>query len=146
MNFHENYALLFTDSFTSNLVFRFTSEMALHTMKIFAHYDPFKLILVASVANCCAYIINYIFGVVVFKILRPNSHDMHSHSARLSRERINIFKKSKWIPLFLILAILPFFGKFVLLFAGLVRLDFIKTIMITSSVKILYYIYFILIL
>lgn len=145
MIFNEHYALLFTDSLTSNLVFRFTSEMALNAMKIFAHHDVWMIILVASVANFCAYIINYIFGVVVFRILKPNPSDVDSHAAKLSHERINAFKNSKLIPLFLILAGVPFFGKFVLLFAGLIRLDFIKTIIVTSCAKIIYYIYFILI-
>lgn len=137
--------LLFTDTLTSNLVFMFKSEMALSIMKIFDHYNVCLIIITASFANACAGVINYLFGIVTFKILKSSQHNLNDHTNQLSQIRINKFKNSRFIPIFLLLALVPFWGKFVLLFAGFVRLNFVKTIIITSIAKITYYACFILI-
>ena len=146
MNCFENYTLLFTDTLTSNLVFIFKSEMALSIMKVFGYYDVWLMVIIASFANICAGVINYIFGITTFKILKSPAHNSNDHINQLSQIRINKFKKSQFIPIFLLLASVPFWGKFVLLFAGFIRLNFVKTIIITSFAKIVYYAYFILIL
>ena len=113
MNLTEIYTLLFTDTLFSNFAFNTSSELALYSMQIFELYNPYIIIAVASAAflvSCC---INYIIGVVCYKILSPLNTEEKNGTIR-----IDIIRTSKYLPLLLLLSAVPFFGKFVILFAG----------------------------
>ncbi len=132
----EIYLLLFTDTLVSNFAFNNSTELAIFSMKIFGLHNPYIVILTASSAVIIAYYVNYILGIACFKILSPMSHEENGTENSKKIEAIRTFK---FLPLILLLSGIPFFGKFVILFAGFCRTPIIMTIIVGTVAKFIYY-------
>jgi membrane protein YqaA with SNARE-associated domain len=138
MNFTEIYLLLFTDSLVSNLAINTSSELVIHSMKVFNSYNPYVIIIISTVAFTVASCINYLFGIICHKILSPLAgEEVKSAPSRI--EQVHHFRY-----LLLVLSFVPFFGKFIPVFAGFCRINLRLTIIIVFFVKLIYYAYFIL--
>ena len=125
MDKFESYALLFTDSFFSNLVFSISDELVLYTMRSFGNYDNAIILAVVIVANLIAICANYLVGIVLSNILGKPSPKK--------------FIETKYNIIFLLLVVIPFFGKFIAVIAGLLRINFARTLLVTTLAKICYY-------
>ncbi|PCJ25776.1 MAG: hypothetical protein COA94_05825 [Rickettsiales bacterium] len=138
MDLPEIYALLFTDTLVSNFAFNASSEMVTASMKIFGTYNPYHVILIASAAFFIVSCVNYLLGIICYKIVIP----FNSKEADLSR--ITNLRKSRYLIIIMMLSAVPFFGKFVMLFAGFcgVRPGF--AIFTGSLAKLVYYSFFML--
>jgi membrane protein YqaA with SNARE-associated domain len=132
----EIYLLLFTDTFVSNFAFSNTTELAIYSMQIFGLYNPYIVILTASGAITLAYLVNYILGIVCYTILSPMSKDEGNTS---SSSRIEAIRNSNFLPLILLLSGVPFFGKFIILFAGFCRAPLLMTVSIGTLAKFVYF-------
>lgn len=139
----EQYSLLFIDTLTSNIVFCFTGEFALASMKAFNLYNKYLLILVALSSFTLASALNYYFGKICYKILAPFSPNAKNNS---DDEKLNLHtrlhKQNNIIYFALLLSGMPFTGKFIVFFAGFYKTNFMRTILITMCSKLVYYIYF----
>lgn len=139
MDHTEIYALLFTDTLTSNLAINISGELVLPSMKVFGNYDNFQILLVALAAYCIAICLNYVLGILCFKVLSPiNSRDVEN-----SKRVLDKIKNSKAIYLLLILSAVPFFGKFILVFLGFLRFRCSHTLLLGGIMKLLYLSYYI---
>jgi membrane protein YqaA with SNARE-associated domain len=101
--------------------------------------------MIATLAFTIASLVNYGFGIMCYKILAP----MQSEKIQTSNEvnnHIEQIRKSKYLPLFLILSATPFFGKFIILFGGFCRTPFIMTIAIGTISRFIYYSLFMLVI
>ncbi|MBN8511700.1 MAG: hypothetical protein J0L79_01530 [Rickettsiales bacterium] len=139
MNHTEIYALLFTDTLTSNLAINISTELVLPSMKIFGNYHNFQILLVTFAAYCIAICLNYVLGILCFKVLSP----INSRNVEHSKMVLDKFKNSKAIYLLLILSAVPFFGKFIVVFLGFLRLRFSYTLLLGGAMKLLYLSYYI---
>lgn len=141
MNPLEIYTLLFTDTLVSNFAFNASSEMATSSMKIFGLHDPYIVVMVAALAfsvSCC---INYVLGIICYKILSPLNSEENKENIK-----IDLVRNSKYLPLLLLLSAVPFFGKFIILFAGFCKVRPMLAICIGSLAKLVYYAIFMFIL
>lgn len=135
MTLIEIYTLLFTDTVYSNFAFIPSSEIILGSMKIFNTYNPYIVILVASFGFFVSCILNYIFGLLCYKMLAPtNSSELND-----MEDKIASINESKYLTLILCLSAIPFFGKFIILFTGFCRTRIVKTLVIACGVKFIYY-------
>lgn len=133
----EIYLLLFTDSLVSNFAINNSTELAIFSMKIFSNlYNPYIVLATASCAIIIAFSANYLLGIACYKILAPTNVE---ESSKGTSKRIEAIKASKILPIILLLSGTPFFGKFIILFAGFCRVPFFKTIIIGSFGKFIYY-------
>ncbi len=124
----EAYALLFTDSFFSNLVFSISDELVLYTMRYFGNYDNAAILAVVIAANILAICANYLLGIVLGNILSKPASTLKF-----------IESLSKYNIIFLPLVVIPFCGKFIPVMAGLFRINFVKTLVVTTLAKACYY-------
>ncbi len=134
----EIYSLLFTDIFTSNIVFCFNSEIAIASMKVFNLHNKFHIIIISICAYFLAACFNYFFGMTCYKILAPSTQEQPHKN-----DKIIQFRNGQIIYILLMLSGIPFFGKFIILMAGFIRLNFFKAILISIISKLIYYIYFV---
>ena len=141
MTLFETYTLLFVDTLVSNFAFNSSTEIAINAMKIFDSYNAYLVILVASVAFILASSINYIFGMACYKILSP----LKSEEGESLNDRTEQMRHSPYLPLFLMISALPFFGKFIMLFAGFCNVRPLKALAISSGSRLVYYSLFMLI-
>ena len=133
----EIYLLLFTDSLVSNFAINNSTELAIFSMKIFSSlYNPYIVLATATCAVVVAFSANYLLGNACYKILAPmNAEESNQDNSK----RIEAIRRSKLLPIILLLSGIPFFGKFIILFAGFCRVPFFKTIIIGSFGKFIYY-------
>lgn len=137
MNQLEIYLLLFTDSLVSNFAINNSTELAIFSMKTFSSlYNPYIVLATATCAVIVAFSANYVLGIACYKILAPMNV---AESNKDNSKKIEAIRQSKILPLILLLSGVPFFGKFIILFAGFCRVPFIKTIIIGSFAKFVYY-------
>lgn len=140
MNLTEMYLLLFTDTLVTNLAINTSAELVIHSMKIFNSYNHYLIILVSTISFAFASSINYLLGLICHKVLAPlTNEDVVS-----SQNKIEQIRRSRYLLLFLALSAVPFFGKFILVFAGFCRINLSLTIAITVFSKLVYYSYFML--
>lgn len=139
MNQLETYSLLLSDSFFANLAIDTSTEFVIHTLKIFDNYEPIPVIIIATAGFFLASLVNYFFGKIVFKIVAPN--DKVKHAAMI--DRMDYIRQLRVLPLILLSSAVPFFGKFVVLFAGFCNIRFTYVISITTFAKLGYYTYLI---
>ena len=138
MSHLELYSLIFIDSLVANIAFCFTSEIAFHTASTFETLDSFLLITIATTASTIAYLINYLFGCLSFKILSPWQKEEGQNNAQMLRQLDgNIFFK-----ILLFFSAMSIYGKFVVFFAGFARLKFKKIIPLLVFAKLIFYLYF----
>jgi len=130
----EIYLLLFTDVLTANFAFNTSSEIVLDTMKLFGNYHKPLMLLVALIAYAFSIGINYILGVVCYKILTPLGEEQNQLNAK-----INSIKNFKLLPIIIAISFLPFFGKFIVLLAGFCRIKFKMVLLISVITKLVYY-------
>ena len=130
----EIYLLLFTDVLTANFAFNTSSEIVLDTMKLFGNYHKAHMLFIALIAYVFSIGINYILGVVCYKILSPAGEEQN----RLNT-KINSIKNFKLLPVIIVISFLPFFGKFIVLFSGFCRLKFKMVLTISVIAKLVYY-------
>ena len=140
MNVPEAYILLFTDTLVSNFAFNISTELAIYSMKIFGLYNAYLIILTASLAFMIAGCINYLLGILCYKILSP----LGPKEATESNIRTEKIRYNKYLPLFFMLGGVPFFGKFIPLFAGFCKVNPTLTIIVCTSARFIYYSLFIL--
>lgn len=133
----EIYLLLFTDTLVSNFAFNNSAELAIFSMKVFGFYNPYIVIITASVAAAIAYGANYLLGIACYKILAPMNNE---ESGGNNSKRIEAIRANKFLPLLIILSGVPFFGKFIILFAGFCRVPALMTIALGALAKFIYYI------
>lgn len=141
MSLFEMYSLLFTDTLVSNFAFNISTELALHSMKIFGLYNSYLVTMVASLAFMLAACINYGLGILCYNILSP----LKSEENNASSINTDKMRRNKYLPIFLMLSALPFFGKFIMLFAGFCKVRPILAISIGSLSRLIYYSLFMLI-
>lgn len=138
MNQLEIYLLLFTDTLVSNFAINNSTELAIFSMKTFSGlYSPYIVLTIATCAVIAAFSANYLLGIACYKILAPMNV---AESNKGNSEKIEAIRNFKLLPFLLFLSGMPFFGKFVILFAGFCRVPFIKTIIIGSFAKSVYYV------
>lgn len=130
----EIYLLLFTDVLTANFAFNTSSEIVLDTMKLFGNYHKPLMLLVALIAYAFSIGINYILGVVCYKILTPLGEEQNQLNAK-----INSIKNFKLLPIIIAISFLPFFGNFIVLIAGFCRIKFKMVLLISVITKLVYY-------
>jgi membrane protein YqaA with SNARE-associated domain len=129
----ETYLLLFTDVLVSNFAFNISPDIVFGAMKIF-EYDKKLMILVASMAYATSIIINYLLGIVCYKILAPvNSNETDLNS------KIKYINNFKFLPLIIALSCIPFFGKFIILLGGFAKVNFKLIFFIALIAKVVYY-------
>jgi membrane protein YqaA with SNARE-associated domain len=131
----EIYLLLFTDSFVSSLAINTSKEIMVYTIKAFNSANREITIIVVTVASFAANFANYFFGKVLYNIFDRTG--IEQQQARNNR----LLKLAKYNRIFLLLSIIPFFGKFVPVIAGFSKFHMISTILICSGLKFGYYIY-----
>jgi membrane protein YqaA with SNARE-associated domain len=132
----EIYLLLFTDSFVSSLAINTSKEIMVYTIKAFNSANREITIIVVTVASLVANFANYFFGKVLYNIFDRTGIEQQ----RLTRNN-RLLKLAKYNRIFLLLSIIPFFGKFVPVIAGFSKFPMISTILICSGLKFGYYIY-----
>ncbi len=130
----EIYLLLFTDVLTANFAFNTSSEIVLDTMKLFGNYHKPLMLLVALIAYAFSIGINYILGVVCYKILTPLGEEQNQLNVKINR-----IKNFKLLPIIIAISFLPFFGKFIVLLAGFCRIKFKMVLLISVITKLVYY-------
>ena len=135
----ESYFLLLSDSFFTHLAIDTSTELVVHTMKIFGTYDPILIVAFAIFGFFFATIINYVLGRMIFKIVAPSDEAKQAEM----NHRMDTLRDSKLLPLILAFSAAPFFGKFVILFSGFCRISLLYTISIALIAKLSYYIYLI---
>ncbi|CAN0577544.1 unnamed protein product [Ectocarpus sp. 12 AP-2014] len=137
MNQLEIYLLLFTDTLVSNFAINNSTKLAISSMKTFSGlYNPYIVLITATCAVITSFSANYVLGIACYKILAPMNA---AESNKGNSEKIEVIRNLKLLPFILLLSGAPFFGKFVILFAGFCRIPFIKTIIIGSIAKFIYY-------
>jgi membrane protein YqaA with SNARE-associated domain len=136
MDSFEIYSLLFTDSLVSNFTFNISTELALHSMKIFGLYNSYLVILLASLAFMLAACINYGLGILCYNILAPLKKSEGTNANNINTDKI---RRNKYLPFFLLLSAVPFFGKFIMLFAGFCKVRPMLAISIGSLSRLIYY-------
>ena len=141
MNLIEIYTLLFADTIVSNFAFNTSEELAIYSMRVFGLYNPYIVIAVAALAFFIACCINYVLGIICYRVLSPLNSEENTENIK-----IDIVRNSKYLPLLLMLSAVPFFGKFVVLFAGFCKVRPILAIGISGLAKLVYYIIFMLVL
>lgn len=134
----EIYFLLFTDVFTSNLIFCFSNEIIIASMKIFDSYNNLHIIIIATLAYFLTSCFNYFFGILCYKILAPLNKD---HAVESNKNLVQL-RNGQLIYILLMLSWIPFFGKFIILLTGFIRVNFFKAIIMAIVSKFIYYIYF----
>jgi len=132
----EIYLLLFTVTFVSSFAFNNSREFVIFSMEVFGFYNPYIVIITASIAVTIAYCANYLLGIACYKILAPSNND---ESGVGGSKRIEAIRATKFLPLLILLSGVPFFGKFVILFAGFCRVPFLMTIALGTLAKFIYY-------
>ena len=135
------YILLFTDTLVSNFAFNISTELAINSMKIFGLYNNYLVILVASFGFMLAACVNYGLGILCYNILSP----LKSEKNNATSTNTDKMRRNKYLPLFLMLSALPFFGKFIMLFAGFCKVRPILAISVGSISRLIYYSLFMLI-
>lgn len=135
MTIFETYTMLFVDTLVSNFAFNSSTELSIHAMKIFGHYNGYLIIIISSLAFMISSCVNYIFGMACYKILSP----LNAKEGAKKDERIKKLRSSPYLPLMLMLSAIPFFGKFVMLFSGFCKIPPIKSITIGSGSRLVYY-------
>lgn len=136
MDKKEAYTLLFTDSLVGNLVISLQNEFAIYSMNLFGGYNTFIMLIVGWLASVFAIFFNYILGKFLFNIVRPKKENIF-------HVRYNEFSDSfnKYYFLFLLVSVVPFFGKFMHSLTGFLNFNFLKTLLICSSLKFCYYLF-----
>jgi membrane protein YqaA with SNARE-associated domain len=135
MDTTEIYTLLFVDTLSSNVVFNFSDEFAIQSMKVFGFYNHYLVILLASMAFSIAACINYALGILCHNILAPLK-PIEKNASKINPEKI---RNHKYLVAMLMLSALPFFGKFVMLFAGFCRVRPMLAISVGSLARLIYY-------
>ena len=133
MNKLEIYSLLFTDSFTSNLAINTSEEIIIHTIKTFGTASLKITVTVATAASLVANIINYFLGKILFNVF--NAAGVAEQQTIRNHKLAKLVKYNK---IFLLLSIIPFFGKFVPVVAGFSKFPFVSTILICTGLKLSY--------
>lgn len=131
----EIYTLLFTDTLVSNFAFNFSTELAFYSMKTFGLYNLYLVILVTSFAFMVSACINYGFGILCYNILMPFKPDAKEQS-KINPDKI---RNHKYLIIMLMLSALPFFGKFIMLFAGFCKVRPLFAISVGSGARLIYY-------
>jgi membrane protein YqaA with SNARE-associated domain len=138
MDQSEAYWLLFTDSLVGNLIINLNNEFIVYSMKIFAVYNHLLIIIIATIACTCATIINYLFGRVILRIFYPTKKEQLNNNYQYFSQMF-----LKYNILILCLMIIPFWGKFIPFVAGFSKSNFAKVLIVSTIVKLCYYIYYI---
>lgn len=136
----EIYLLLFTDSFFSNLSININKELIIYTIKAFIAADNLLVIICATFANIFACIVNYCIGKILFYAINTCSN---KNTANGLNQKLHAIAEYK-IQL-LILSAVPFFGKFIIVVAGFVKIPLRITIYIVAILKFCYYSYTVLV-
>lgn len=141
MNYQELYSLIFIDSFVANIVFCFANEIAVETVRVFNNYNVTLIIILASSASILAYYIDYLFGRVVFQIVKP----FQKEDGKVATEQFRKLSDNNYFKILLMISALTIYGKFIVFFAGFARINF-KYIMLTVLImRPIYYSYMLLI-
>lgn len=129
----ETYFLLFTDVLLSNFAFNFSNEVIFESMQIFGNYN--RLLMIAS--SMCAYTIitpiNYYTGKICYRILKD-------HNDKSIRPKIyDYLNNTSFLVPIILFSVVPFWGKYLILFAGFARLNFRVVFFISIIAKVVYY-------
>lgn len=138
MDKSEAYAFLFTDTIFSNLVITAHSELALFVMQILGLYNSHLIVLFSSLGALCAFVGDYLFGIVLYNLYRFSSDvDIQARYSKCT----DFFAKHG--SLILLLTFIPNIGKFFPLVAGFTRYGVMRTMIYSGVSKILYYVWLI---
>jgi membrane protein YqaA with SNARE-associated domain len=141
MNYQELYSLIFIDSFVANIVFCFANEIAVETVRFFNHYNIGLIIIVASSASILAYYIDYLFGRVVFQIVKP----FQQEDGKIATEQFRKLSENNYFKILLMISALTIYGKFTVFFAGFARINCKYIMLMTLVMRPIYYSYMLLI-
>lgn len=108
--------LVLVDSFTSNLIFIFNSELAVWVTQKLSNIERYKILLAAFLGLLASGVCNYFFGSVIYKIM-DSFIDINSikNNTKLLK---SIYQKFYYY--LILLSFLPLYSKFVILFAGFI--------------------------
>lgn len=141
MNYQELYSLIFIDSFVANIVFCFADEIAVETVRVFNYYSISLIILLASSASILAYYIDYLFGRVVFQIVKP----FQKEDGQVVTEQFRKLSDNNYFKILMMISAMTIYGKFAVFFAGFARINFKYIMLMTLVMRPLYYSYTLLI-
>lgn len=136
----EKYMLILSDSLFANLAVDNSMEIAIYSVAIFGNYNSLLVLAFALAGYTVAAILNYILGRVMFNILRPRDEE----TRKKSESNMNFIKSSRYLPLILMFSVMPFWGKFVPLFAGFCKVNVRLTMGVCILSKLAYYTYLLL--
>lgn len=128
------YLLLLVICFVSATIVPFSSELVFASF-IWMGYAPAKVILIASLGNCAGVSLNYLLGKYATRwfVERVLKFDQ----ARLKEYSTSQRKYGTW---FLLASWLPVIGDPITLYAGIVRIPYVKFAMLAYSTRIIRYI------
>ncbi len=132
----EVYFLLFTDVLVSNFAFNISYEIIFDSMKIFESYDIKLMIAVSMIAYSISIFINYLLGNVSRNILAPSDKEEKPNISFME-----YVKNFKFLPIIIALSAIPFFGKFIIFFLGMCRVNLRQLFFIAISTKLIYYVF-----
>ncbi len=127
--------LICVDTIWGNLAINNAEEIMIESVKNF-HNTNIAFTLAAIGGVIIASLFNYFFGKIIFKILYPES----AHERAIVDANISKVQTLKILPLLLALTFIPFWGKFIILFAGVCALPLKRVLPITVITKLIYYI------
>lgn len=126
----ELYIWLFHDAFLGNLVITLHTEVIYGSVKAFGTSSTISIMIVAIVASFCAFSINYIIGMALSQIFKNKNNQ--------PQKIANNFL----INIFLLFSAIPFFGKFIPLFCGGLKISYSRTMCVCIIAKFCYYLIF----
>jgi len=133
MTLNEKYLLVFTDTFSGNLVLSMQEDFAFTVMHKFGHHTSF-LWIATMLAIFCAGIINYLLGYSLYNMFLKDA----SQATIIRYCNIqSVWRKFYIIPFFLCLV--PNIAKFVILFCGVVKFRFLRSLLLLLVFKYVYY-------
>ncbi|MCC8417149.1 MAG: hypothetical protein LN588_01180 [Rickettsia endosymbiont of Bryobia graminum] len=136
MNHLEAYIILFNDSLLGNLIINLDNEILIHSMSILNNYNNILIIFVATIASLIALGINYLLGRVLLRVFNYFKTERSEVQYQLFSQFF--VKYYVWV---VFLIILPFWGKFIPLILGFLKIDFFRALSIIALIKLCYHIY-----
>jgi membrane protein YqaA with SNARE-associated domain len=127
---------IIVDSFTSNLFFIINYELAVWVAQKLSTIDKLYVLSSAFLGVLAANICNYIFGILIFNIFKNNFEQ--TQEIMKNQNIILVIYKNFYFYL-IILAFIPIYSKFMVLFAGYLRFRPVLVILGAAIIKTVYY-------
>ena len=133
MNISEKYFLLFTDTFYGNFTLSMQEDFAFTVMQKFGE-NTYFFWTATLLGVLCAGMVNYLLGYVVYNMfIKYASQDTTTRY----QEMQSIWKRIYLLPFGLCL--IPLGAKIIILFCGVLRFRFLRSLLLLLILKYVYY-------